>query len=37
MKQQQFNEAQDINILKQQESGITVAQICREQEITLDT
>ncbi|PQV62451.1 Transposase [Abditibacterium utsteinense] len=37
MKQQRFNEAQIIGILKQQESGVTVAQICREQAISEGT
>ena len=34
MKQQRFDEAQIIGILKQQESGVTVAQVCREHAIS---
>ncbi len=34
MKQQRFDEAQIIDILKQQESGVTVAHICRQHAIS---
>lgn len=37
MKRSRFNEAQIINILKQQESGMTIVQICREQGISEGT
>ena len=37
MKQRRFDEAQIIGILKEQESGITVAQICREHAISEGT
>ncbi len=37
MKQSRFNQAQIIGILKQQESGMTIAQICREQGISEGT
>ncbi len=37
MKQKRFDEAQIIGILKQQESGITVAQICRDNAVSEGT
>jgi putative transposase len=37
MKQQRFDEGQIIGILKQQEAGLTVAQICREHAISEGT
>lgn len=37
MKQSRFNEEQIINILKQQESGVKTADVCREHGISQNT